>query len=136
MIWFLSVVYWLFILWEFLAVAKVQQKNETNKKISNKMVTNYKITFHPPALRLPLYRRKPVLGTWSRDGPIIPCFLGLSETKNIKNIRFLRSIHAPCISLTSAQHPRKVCLFTHSLIHTSLCIQQTKIPSLRLRGGL
>lgn len=35
MIWFLSVVYWLFILWEFLAVAKVQQKNETNKKISN-----------------------------------------------------------------------------------------------------
>ena len=46
--------------------------------------TNYKITFHPPALRLPLYRRKPVLGTWSRDGQIIPCFLGLSETKNIK----------------------------------------------------
>lgn len=35
MIWFLSVVYWLFILWEFLAAAKVQQKNETNKKISN-----------------------------------------------------------------------------------------------------
>jgi len=64
--------------------AKVQQKNETNKKISNKMVTNYKITFYSPALRLPLYRRKPVLGTWSRDGQIIPCFLGLSETKNIK----------------------------------------------------
>lgn len=84
MIWFLSVVYWLFILWEFLAVAKLHKKNETNKKISNKMVTNYKITFHPPALRLPLYRRKPVLGTWSRDGQIIPCFLGLSETKNIK----------------------------------------------------
>ena len=39
----LLVVYWLFILWEFLAVAKVQQKNETNKKISNKMVTNYKV---------------------------------------------------------------------------------------------
>ena len=35
MIWFLLVVYWLFILWEFLAAAKVQQKNETNKKISN-----------------------------------------------------------------------------------------------------
>lgn len=48
------------------------------------MVTNYKITFHPPALRLPLYRRKPVHWTWSRDGQIIPCFLGLSETKNIK----------------------------------------------------
>ena len=30
-------------LWEFLAAAKVQQKNETNKKISNKMVTNYKV---------------------------------------------------------------------------------------------
>ena len=67
-----------------LSGCKITQKNETNKKISNKMVTNYKITFHPPALRLPLYRRKPVLWTWSRDGQIIPCFLGLSETKNIK----------------------------------------------------
>ena len=53
----LLVVYWLFILWEFLAVAKVQQKNETNKKISNKMVTNYKV----PIIKIHSFTDSPLL---------------------------------------------------------------------------